>query len=157
MIAGLPITRTRPRRTPRARRGFTLMEVLIASAILAIVVGALTVPLSLAAKQQQIDSDQTTSAAIATQAIERMMTMSPADVLALNGTSESGLNITDFAGAAINDPSLEGFVLTISASEVPLATGSETPAEAPRYVLATATVTHPDTTAVIVSRLFPPQ
>lgn len=145
------------RRCPADRRGFTMMEVLIASAILAIVVGALSVPLSLAAKHQQIDAHQTTSAAIATQAIERMMTMTSTEVLALNGTSESGLAITDFAGNAMNEGSLVGFTLTLSATEVPLAVGAETPAEAPRYVLATATVTHADTNDVTINRLFAPQ
>ena len=145
--------------TPRRvrRGGFTLMEVLIASAVLAFAVATMVTPLAMAAKQQRFENKQTIAITIGTQAIEKCMAMTSAEVLAMNGTVESGTQITDVTGATLDEASLEGYTLSISASEVPLPAGSESVGDAPNFVLATVSVTHADVPDIELSRLFMPQ
>lgn len=148
--------RTPTRPTDRLAGGFTLIEVLIASSILALVVASMVTPLSLAAKHQRIDAKQTVAGSLAMQTAERMLALTSAEVLALNGTRQTGRAITDFTGAALNEASLDGFEVTIAASEAPIAVGSEGIDDAARFVVASVTVTHEDVAPVTASRLFAP-
>jgi prepilin-type N-terminal cleavage/methylation domain-containing protein len=141
-------------RTPPCRPGFTLTETLIASAILAVVALALTAPFALAARHQRADSIRTTCAALASARIERMMTMTCAQVLAADGTVESGIDITGFDGQPLDDPTLEDYSIVIQVSQVAIPVGSETPQEAAKFALATVTASHPEAPPLKLSRMF---
>ncbi len=141
---------TSTRRGPAA--GFTLIEVLIASTILAITVGALVYPFSLAHEQQRLDASRTTAAALAAQMIERMVDLPYDQVLAMNGRVEVGDQITGGDDSPIGDPSLTGYTLSVAAGEVTVGSGDE----AATFCSATVVVSHPQIRAVTYSRLFAP-
>lgn len=145
-----------PCRAPRGRGGFTLVEVLIASAILAAVVGALVVPFSLAHKHQRRDAQQTTAAALAEQMIERLVNLPYDDVLAMDGRVETGADITDAQDQPLGDSSLDGYELTVDAAEVAIALPGEDPEDAATFGVATVTVTHEGIRPVTFSRMFSP-
>lgn len=136
--------------TSKVRRAFTLIEVLIASAILAGAVLALTMPFSLAAEHQRTDAVQTIGATLAAQRMERLLTLTYSQVLASNGQSEAGSQITDLAGRPLNDPSLADFTVAVSVNPVQVAPGDDAGA----FAVATVTVSHPDVPPVSVARLF---
>lgn len=134
-------------RTARRRdRGFTLIEVLIASTVLTAAVAALVMPMSLAAQHQDVDTKLSTAVALAQARMERLIASEPDAILALNGQSESGTQITNYNGTAIGDPSLAGFTLTIAASTQTI--GSDD------FIVGSVTVSHADINAVTVTRLF---
>jgi len=141
---------------PRGRAGFTLPEVLIASTILAAVVGALVVPFSLAHKHQQRDARQTTAAALAEQMIERMVNLSYNEVLAMDGRVETGSDITDAQGQPIGDASLDDYELSIDAGEVTIPLAGEDVEDAATFCVATVVVTHEGIRPVTFSRMFAP-
>lgn len=140
--------------TDRRHQGFTLIEVLIASTILTAAVAGLVMPFSIAAEHQQVDAVRTTAATLMTQMTERLNVKAYDDILAMDGYSESGAEITDLSGVRLNDSSLAGFTIRISASEVRVPVGDETPDEAMRFCLATVTVSHAQINDVSVNRLF---
>ena len=127
---------------------------LIASTILTAAVAGLVMPFSIAAEHQQIDAARTTSAALMTQMMERLNVKAYDDILAMDGYSEAGTNITDLSGVRLNDDSLVGYTISVTALEVRIPVGDETPDEATVFCLATVTVSHARINDVSVSRLF---
>jgi len=134
--------------------GFSLVEVLIASVILAAVTLGLVVPFSLAAEHRQLDTHRTVAATLMSQMMERLTVMEYDHVLAMDGYSESGAQITDPAGVPLDDASLEGFTVTVAATEQPIPVGGQTQQEAGVFCVATVTVRHPRINPVVASRLF---
>lgn len=134
--------------------GFSLIEVLIASTILAGVTAGLVMPFSLAAEHQQLDARRTTAATLLSQMMERLTVKSYDGILAMDGYRESGGQITGPAGEPLNDPSLSGFTITVTAAEQPIPVGGQTEQEASVFCLATVSVSHPTINTVSVSRLF---
>lgn len=138
------------------RPGFTLIESLIASVVLAVAVVALVTPLSIAAEKQRDAAQQTTAAALASQMMERLLTLDAQTVLASDGLELKGRQITDYQGQPIDDASLDGFTLTVAADEVAIPVGNESFAEATKFVTARVTVTHENTLPVELTRLIAP-
>jgi len=138
------------------RTGFSLIESLIASVILAIAVVALVTPLSLSAEKQRTAALQTTGAALASQMMERLLTLDAQTVLASDGLEQQGREITDYQGQRIDDASVEGFPLRLDARAGTLPAGGESFEEADTFVIAKVTVTHEDTLPVELTRLIAP-
>lgn len=131
-----------------------MIEVLIASSILAAVVVGLTMPFAVAAEHQQLDATRTTAATLLTQMMERMMVKPYDDVVAMDGYSESGRNITDLAGQPLNDATLTGYTITVATREQRIAVGDQTNDEASVFCIATVSVSHSDMNIITASRLF---
>ncbi len=140
----------------RGRGGFTLTEALIASTILAASVTALVYPFSLAASQQRTNAAAVTSAALAEQMIERLLAMNYSAALAMDGTSESGDQLTDVDNQPFNDASLADFARTVSAQEIVIALPGEETEDAAVFCRLTVTVTHPRAPDVVLTRLVAP-
>jgi type II secretory pathway pseudopilin PulG len=143
-----------PHRLPRRGRAFSLLEALVASSIIAVTTVALVSPFSLAAGHQRLDADRTISLSLATQMMERLLLLDYAQVLALDGHSETGNAITDAADQAMNDPTLEGFTRTVSARQVLMPLPGEDEADTAVFCAATVTVTHRGMSPVTITRLF---
>lgn len=144
-------TKTKFRAT-RSRRGVTLIECMVAVTVLTATVAGLVMPFSLAAKAQRLDAMQTTATTLANQQMERLVLLSKEDVLALNGTTEVGGDITGIDGQPINHNSLSEFTRSIAASEVTI-TESGVDGEA-SFVRATVTVARTGMPDVTLTRLF---
>lgn len=143
-----------PLRPRRRGRAFSLLEALVASSIIAVTTLALVSPFSLAASHQRLDADRTVGLALATQMMERLLLLDYAQVLALDGHSETGRKITDAANQAMNDPTLDGFTRTIAAREVVMPLPGEGEGDAAVFCAATVTVTHTGMNPVVLWRLF---
>lgn len=139
-------------RASRSHRGVTLIECMVAVTVLTATVAGLVMPFSLAAKAQRLDAMQTTATTLANQQMERLVLLTKEDVLALDGTTEVGGDITGINGEPINHNSLSEFTRSVAASEVTI-TESGVDGEA-SFVRATVTVARTGMPDVTLTRLF---
>lgn len=141
----------RPRR-PRGSRAVTLVECMVAVTVLTATVAGLVMPFSLAAKAQRLDAMQTTATTLANQQMERLVLLTKEEVLALDGTNESGGAITGIDGNPINHDSLSEFTRTIAATEMTI-TEPGVDGEA-SFVRATVTISRTGMPDITLTRLF---
>lgn len=132
----------------RGRSGFTLIETLVASSVLAVAAVAMYVPFSLAADHQRQQATQTLAATLAAQQMERLMTLSYDQIVERYAGGPVEVDVRDFGGTSVDDASIEQFTLTIEADPVTLDTGS--------FHVVKVEVTGDGVVPVTLGRLFAP-
>lgn len=139
---------------PAARGGFTLVEVLIASAILAGAALAIATPFSYAAQHQRLDVLRANAANLAAQQMERLAAMTHAARLdRYRGGGE--FEFRSVHDAPIAGADLDPYTLTIAVDEIAIPLPGESDEDAARFCRALVTVRHPDVEPVSLARLFP--
>jgi len=138
----------------RHRRAFTLVEVLIASTILAGAALALCMPFSRATHAQRLNTLRATAANLAAQQMERLATFSCDDLLADYAAKPTSQPLRSIDGAPITGPGLDAFALRIGAAEVAIPVAGQSTDDADRFCRVVVVVDHPDLQPVRLARLF---
>jgi MSHA pilin protein MshD len=128
----------RTKRTSRRRRGFSLLEGLLASAVLAFASAALLLPFSVGAANNALVVDQAAAVNLSEALMEEILAKPFYDpnsatrvgpetgesrtsfdnIDDYGGYTETAGNMTDAAGARIADPSLQSFYRTVTVTYV---------------------------------------
>ncbi len=98
--------------------GFTLIESLMACAVLGIAVAGLVGPFSIAASHQARDRELTTASMLANQLMERVSRMSYQTVLSMEAYVEAGVNMTGLDGQPMNDATLADYIRGVRVDKV---------------------------------------
>ena len=155
------------------RRGFTLVEALLASSILAMAILALTLPFTAAAQNQRADGQITFAAALAQELVDEILTkpfydpqgggLTPGpepgesgrnlfdNIDDYHGYSESDGNVTNAAGEVCTDALATGLSRSATAEYVRVAGQSDT--DPPTFISVTVTVNYHSDPVVSLSRL----
>ncbi len=154
------------------RLGFTLLESLLASAILALAVAAVMMPFTAGARNEHVDRRRTVAAGLAQEMMEEVLSRpfedphgasSPGpepgeaaragfdNIDDYHGHNEAAGNVTDFAGAPATDAGATDLSRHVTAQYV-YVSGQDV-ADPPTFVLATVEVRHVGRTVATLKRL----
>lgn len=156
-------------RTPRRRRGFTLLEGLIASVILAILVLGVAGSLSAAYQQSHVVSTNATAVLLARQLADEIVSkpFSPTDTLGSGGLASRSLftdvsNYNNYSDTSTSIPLLAGGSVDVTGSEaynrsVSVTVGAQPSIDsvspATDFAIVTVTVTCPNGQIVSIPEL----
>lgn len=98
--------------------GFTMIESLMACAVLGIAVAGLVAPFSIASSHQARDRELTTASMLANQLMERVGRMPYETVLTMEGYVEQGVNMTGLDGQPMGDATLADYMRGVRVDKV---------------------------------------
>jgi prepilin-type N-terminal cleavage/methylation domain-containing protein len=141
------------RRIPMGRRGFTLIEAMLAMVLLGVAASGVLLPFAGGASAQAEGSHRTVAAILANDQVERIVSSPFAQLLAQYNYTESQGQVKDASGVVFTDPMYANFSRQTACQQVRVSPQTSEDVAA-NFVLATVTVSYQGRPMAVVRRLI---